>query len=240
MTVKYYPPSDRPTWRLVSEELLAAAAAGLLIPLGLGRDKRRTPRKELQRTVVLVHGYMAKRSTLLPLATYLRARGLRQQLYFSYRSGDGVEPAARALREHLRRNVRGGRIDLVCHSMGGLVARVYLQELGGHRRVDNCITISTPHRGTYNAYWVPSRVGRELRPDSPLLERLNSNMGACRDVRFLSVTGGSDNIVVPRIFASHEDELHLPDLGHLGVLFSPTVYKAVGDRLLEPGIRNQE
>ena len=83
--------------------------------------------------MVLVHGYMAKRSTLLPLGTYLRARCLKQQLYFSYRSGGGVEPAARALREHLRRNVGGGRIDLVCHSMGGLVARVYLQDLGGHR-----------------------------------------------------------------------------------------------------------
>ena len=233
MAIKDYPPSNKPTWRLVSEELLAAAAAGLLVPLGLSRDRRVTPRKKIQRTVVLVHGYLANRSTLLPLATYLRARGLKQQSYFNYSSGDGVEPAARALREHLKKHVRGGRIDLVCHSMGGLVARVYLQELGGHRRVDQCVTLGTPHRGTYNSYWIPSRVGRELRPDSPLLERLNSSMDSAGDVRFLSITGGSDNIVVPRIFASHADELHLPDLGHLGVLFSPTVFKAVGDRLLE-------
>ncbi len=233
MTIKDYPPSRRPTWRLVSEELLAAAAAGLLIPMGLSRDKRRTPRQQEQRTLVMVHGYMANRSTLLPLASDLRLRGFSQVLYFSYSSGQGIEPAARALREHLQSHVRGGRIDLICHSMGGLVARVYLQDLGGMRRVDHCITLCTPHRGTYNSYWVPSRVGRELRPDSPLLERLNSTMEACDSVRFLSISGGSDNIVVPRVFASHADELHIPDLGHIGILFSPRVFRAVADRLLE-------
>jgi hypothetical protein len=48
--------------------------------------------------------------------------------------------------------------------LGGLVARVYLQQLGGARRVDHCITLATPHQGTYNSYWVASRVGRDLRP----------------------------------------------------------------------------
>ncbi len=233
MAVKDYPPSQRPVWRKVSEELLAAVAAGVLVPFGLSRDRRRTPRKKAQRTVVMVHGYMANRSTLLPLASYLRLRGLRQVLFFNYRSGDGVEPGALALRDWLRSHVRGGRIDLVCHSLGGLVARVYVQDLGGKRRVDNCVTLGTPHQGTYNSYWVPSRIGRELRPDSPLIERLNASVEDSRPVRFLSITGGTDNIVLPRVFASHADELHLPDLGHLGVLFSPRVFQAVADRLLE-------
>lgn len=41
-----------------------------------------------------------------------------------------MERAAIALRDYLRQHVRGGRIDLVCHCLGGLVARVYLQQLG--------------------------------------------------------------------------------------------------------------
>jgi pimeloyl-ACP methyl ester carboxylesterase len=122
--------------------------------------------------------------------------------------------------------------DLVCHSLGGVIACMYLQMLGGARRVDRCITLGTPHRGTYNAYWLLSRVGRELRPDSRLLERLESTRGAASAVRFSSIVAGSDNIVIPRVFsAMDEDVVQVPDLGHLGLLFSPTVFRAVHERL---------
>jgi triacylglycerol lipase len=230
--IEDFPVSDEPAARIVGRELLAFAGSALLYPLGLAGPKPvRTARKAEQRTVVMVHGYLANRSTLLPLATYLRLRGIRPVHWFEYRSSEGVERAAIALREHLKRTVRGGRIDLVCHSLGGLVARVYLQELGGARRVDRCITLATPHRGTYSAYWVASRVGRELRPDSKLLQRLERSRDAASSVRFTSIVAGSDNIIVPRVFASGEDVVHVPHLGHVGMLFSPTVFRAVSARL---------
>lgn len=226
-----YPASERTARSLIARELAAFAASSLLYPFGFGQRRRTTRRAREQRTVVLVHGYLANRSTLYPLAAYLRLRGIKQIHSFDYRSTAGIEPSARALREHLRRTVRGGRIDLVCHSLGGVVARVYLQELGGARRVDRCITLGTPHRGTYNAYWVASRIGRELRPDSPLLARLSASRGGAERVRFTSIVAGSDNIVIPRVFADNDDVVHVPDLGHVGMLFSPTVFRAVADRL---------
>ena len=141
--------------------------------------------------------------------------------------------------------MRGGRIDLIGHSLGGLVSRVYLQHLGGARRVDRCITLGTPHQGTYNAYWVPTRVGRQLRPDSALLARLEATRSEAAAVRFTSVVAGSDPIVIPRVFGAHGAEapasgsgsdavVHVPDLGHLGMLFSPTVYRAVLSGLRAP------
>ena len=231
--IQDYPASEHPAWRLVAQELLAVAAAGVLHPFGLRAPRRSTPRKSSQRSVVLVHGYLANRSTLLPVAGYLRWRGFRQVLSFNYRSSEGVERGAIALRDYLRRHVRGGRIDLVCHSLGGLVARAYLQELGGARRVDHCITLGTPHHGTYNSYWVASRVGRELRPDSPFLARLEASRRKAQRVHFTSVVAGSDNLVVPRVFSAHEDEVRIPDVGHVGLLFSPRALRVVADRLLE-------
>ncbi len=229
--IQDYPASTQPVWRLLAQEALAFAAAAALFPFGIRRPRRRTPRQPDQRTVVLVHGYLANRSTLFPLAAYLRLRGMRQVLSFNYASSAGIERAALDLREYLRRHVRGGRIDLVCHSLGGLVARVYLQELGGSRRVDRCITLGTPHRGTYNSYWVWSRVGAELRPDSPLLSRLQASRSNASGVRFVSFVAGSDNLVVPRVFANHEHEVHLPDLGHVSMLFSPRVLRLIADHL---------
>ncbi len=231
--IKDYPSSQQSTLRLVTAEVVAALAAGLLLPFGMSDSRRRTPRKADQRTVVLVHGYLANRSTLFPLAAYLRWRGCRQILSFNYKSSEGIERGAIALRDYLRRHVRGGRIDLVCHSLGGLVARLYIQELGGERRVDHCVTLGTPHEGTYNAYWVASRVGQELRPDSPLLERLRASCPTVSRVRCLSIVAGSDNLVIPRVFARHAEEVHVPNLGHMGMLFSPYVLRLIADRLLE-------
>jgi len=231
--IQDYPASEHPTWRLVTQELLAMVAAGVLHPFGRRASRHSTPRRPSQRTVVLVHGYLANRSTLLPVAGYLRWRGFRQVLSFNYRSSEGVERGAIALRDYLRRHVRGGRIDLVCHSLGGLVARAYLQELGGARRVDHCITLGTPHQGTYNSYWLASRVGWELRPDSPFLARLAASRRNANEVLFTSVVAGSDNLVVPRVFAAHEEEVRIPDVGHVGLLFSPQALRIVADRLLE-------
>ena len=230
--IQDYQVSERPAWRSVAQEVLGIGAAAALFPFGIKRSDRRTPRRPDQRTVVLVHGYLANRSTLFPVAAYLRLRGVEQVLSFNYNATAGVEQAALGLREYLRRHVRGGRIDLVCHSLGGLLARVYIQELGGARRVDRCVTLGTPHRGTYNSYWLNSRVGSELRPDSPLLARLRASRESAAGVRFLSLVAGSDNLVVPRVFASHEQEIHIPDLGHVSMLFSPRVLRRVADYLV--------
>lgn len=232
--IEDFPASEQPAWRLVARESLAFLAAGALFPLGFRAPRRSTPRRRSQRTIVLIHGYLANRSTLMPLAGYLRWRGFRTIHFFDYRSSEGVERGAIALREHLRRHVRGGRIDLVGHSLGGLVARVYLQQLGGARRVDRCITLATPHQGTYNSYWVASRVGRDLRPDSPLLARLGASRERASSVRFLSIVAGSDNLVVPRVFAAHEEVVRVPEMGHVGLLFSPRVLSMVADRLAGP------
>ncbi len=74
--IQDYPVSKRPTWRLIAQEALGVAAAAVLFPFGIRRSQRRTPRQRDQRTVVLVHCYLANRSTLFPLAAYLLLRGI--------------------------------------------------------------------------------------------------------------------------------------------------------------------
>jgi len=232
---KYTSGEPGATARIVGREVLANAAAGLLYPFGLGRAPgRRTARAAEQQTVVFVHGYMANRASFLPMHAYLRAHGIKSVLSYQYPSAEGTERAAIGLKDYLRRHVRGGRIHLVCHSLGGMVARLYLQELGGARRVDQCITLGTPHRGTYSAYWLTSRIGRELRPDSPIVARLERTKCHAQSVTSLSIFAGSDNIILPRMCAaSDEEQIQIPGLGHMGLLFSPTVFRIVLERLTQ-------
>ena len=231
-----YPPSRKPTWSLALHETLAFMASALLYPFGMRRTIQSTPRKQKQRTVVFVHGYLCNPAIFIPMNAYMRHRGFGQILPFAYPSTQGIERGAIGLRKFLQEHVRGGEIDLVCHSLGGLVARSYLQELGGARRVERCITLGTPHYGTYSAYWLATRVGREMRPGSPMLQRLQESQSESKNVDFLSVIGGFDSLVIPRIFARHEREVYLPDLGHMAMLYSPTVWRIVSSYLLNEGL----
>ncbi|MEU9251745.1 hypothetical protein AB0D66_07875 [Streptomyces sp. NPDC048270] len=43
------------------------------------------------------------------------------------------------------------RVVFICHSMGGLVARHYVERLGGHEVTRRLITLGTPHRGSLDA-----------------------------------------------------------------------------------------
>ena len=228
--IQDYPRSESPLWKLLGGELLAWTGAGLLYPTGMSSPSQRTLRKKDQRTIVLIHGYLANRSGFFPLKTYLQTQGIKT-VEFNYASSNGIEQGAIHLKHFLRQHVRGGKIDLVCHSMGGLVARLYLQELDGARRVDRCITLGTPHHGTYSAYWVRSRVGRELLPDSPLLQRLEASKEKASNVTFTSIVAGADNIVIPRVFAANEETLHVPNIGHMSLLFSLKTFRMIADHL---------
>ena len=68
-------------------------------------------------------------------------------------AAETLDAFARA-RLHEWQRGQGGpnaRLWLVCHSMGGLVARYFLEHLGGSEITRRLITIATPHRGAPKA-----------------------------------------------------------------------------------------
>jgi len=76
--------------------------------------------------------------------------------YLSDINGGSVSEIGRGLRKRLDEAINKGdmndtQIVIVAHSMGGLVARSYMQESGGSSRVKKLITLATPHHGTPGA-----------------------------------------------------------------------------------------
>jgi hypothetical protein len=106
---------------------------------------------------------------------------------------------------------------VVGHSLGGLIARYYVTRLGGDKRVHTLVTLGTPHHGTYNAYAWPSRLCRQLRPDSTLMRELDQPVAQCR-TRFLVYWSDLDQMVFPQRHASlRHDDLHVRNVGLRGV-----------------------
>ena len=61
--------------RSFRHEALCLVAQVLLFPFGIWRSRHRTPRSAERRTLVLVHGLGANRSSFAPLQIYLRLAG---------------------------------------------------------------------------------------------------------------------------------------------------------------------
>jgi pimeloyl-ACP methyl ester carboxylesterase len=217
------------------QEAISWAAHGILYGFGYIPSRHRPERARDIRTLVFVHGLGANRASFFPMQGFLRLLGHQRQYSFNYPTRGSIEAMALHLARRLARDVRGGRIDLVCHSLGGLVARYYLQELGGDRRVDRLITLGTPHHGTLAAVYLPTAVVSQLWPESAFLRRLN-RLPAPRGVRAVSFAAGRDILILPResALAPFGATGTFPELGHLDMLLSPRVFVAVHAALAEP------
>ncbi len=190
--------------------------------------------------ILLVHGLADNRSIFAPLRHSLRRRGFSRILAWNHDGVlGGVERAATALAtrvEQVRRETGYERLHIVGHSLGGIIARWYVQKLGGDRHVHTLVTLGSPHAGTHAARLLPLPVSRQLRPGSAMLAALAAPAPGCR-TRVLSVWSDLDELVLPHRSA----ELRHPDLatrnigvhavGHLALLIDHRVVREIGSAL---------
>jgi pimeloyl-ACP methyl ester carboxylesterase len=161
--------------------------------------------------ILLVHGMVDNRSIFTLLRRGLRRRGFGRVLTLNYSPlTNDVRTAAEGLAarvELLCAETGFERIHVIGHSMGGMIARYYVQRLGGDERVHTLVTLGSPHTGTLAAHLVPHRLARQLRPDSDVVAELKGRAAGCR-TRFLAVWSDLDQMIVPRRAA----RLEHPDL----------------------------
>jgi pimeloyl-ACP methyl ester carboxylesterase len=186
--------------------------------------------------VVLVHGMFDNRSIFRPLRRALRRRGFARVTCVNLPlGGPDVETAAAYLArqiEDLCLDAGSRRVRIVAHSLGGLVARYYVQRMGGHRRVDTLVTLGTPHE--------PKRFGRrllaQLRPNSTLLTDLAGHAAGCR-TRFVAFSAERDAVIVPPESALIRNptltvrNVWVPGAGHHSLVFSRTVTRDIAATL---------
>ncbi len=60
--------------------------------------------------------------------------------------------SARQLNEFVQKHVPSGKVDLIVHSMGGLIAKIWLSELNGNQRTSWLVTLGTPYLGSASTF----------------------------------------------------------------------------------------
>jgi pimeloyl-ACP methyl ester carboxylesterase len=176
--------------------------------------------------ILLVHGMVDNRSifTLLRRGLLRRGFGRVHSINYSPLTTD-IRSAARRLAEAVEaitEETGYERIHVVGHSLGGLIARYYVQRLDGDQRVHTLVTLGSPHGGTLTARLLPAKLGRQLRPASDLLAELDEPTPGCR-TRFVAYWSDLDQLIVPQRNArlvhpdlSVRNEL-VPRVGHMSL-----------------------
>ncbi len=193
--------------------------------------------------VLIIHGFLGTRGSMYMLERRLVDDGF---VCVSFNLGTlnvrDIRRSAFLIHRKIERilaQTPSQKIDIIGHSMGGLIGLYYVKKLGGHARVRKLIMMGTPVRGTWAALAGVVTLGLwstsswQLLPRSRFLDELAqgpippgvevSTIAAARDwVVPLATTRlpGTSSMTVP--------------LGHSSLVVSEEVYRRVVHTLRPP------
>jgi triacylglycerol lipase len=176
--------------------LLVGLAGAVLSPVGPARAAAKDP-------VVFVHGYASTGSVWNTMISRFRAAGYSSsQLYaftYSYNQSNATSASQLgAFVDNVRARTGAAKVDLVNHSMGGLVTRYYVKNLGGTATVDQWGSLAGANHGTTAASACATYPScREMVPGSAFLTQLNSGDETPGAVAYRTWYSSCDGVINP-------------------------------------------
>jgi pimeloyl-ACP methyl ester carboxylesterase len=218
----------------VADSALAAFALVLIFPINL--EKYDSKEKSNDIPVLFIHGFLGSSNNWMYHKRRLEEVGRKN--IFTINLGNpmlSIKDYGKEVHEAVKKIQEStGKHDLiiVCHSMGGLVAKEFLYHHPVEGvRVRKIITLGTPHAGTKLARLgalIRSRCCKEMRPNSKLTTLLQTKAKQDTSTQYRQIGSKTDCIILPRKSATNADESStvknyvLEATGHIGYLFSDT------------------
>jgi triacylglycerol esterase/lipase EstA (alpha/beta hydrolase family) len=186
--------------------------------------------------VLLIHGFLGTRGSMYILERRLNTDGI---CVFSFNLGVLNTRDIRASAFLIHRKIEAilaqtpvKKIDIVGHSMGGLIGLYYVKKLGGHEKVRKLVMMGTPLSGTWSALLGVATVGMlsasswQILPRSRFLRELaHGHLPGAVD--YYTIAAQRDWVCPPgSTFLPGATRLTVP-LGHSSLVISDEVYQHV-------------
>lgn len=187
-----------------------------------------------QPPVLLIHGFLGTRGSMYVLERRLQEEGIT---VFSFNLGTfntrDIRRSAFLIHRKIERilaQTAVEKIDIIGHSMGGLIGLYYIKKLGGHARVRKLLMIGSPVKGTWSALLGVVTLGMlstsswQLLPRSRFLDELAQGP-IPPGVEIHTVAAARDWVCpLPSTRLRDAHAVTVP-LGHSSLVVSPMVYK---------------
>lgn len=219
---------------------LAGGADGLSYLRNLARGNRIHREAKLETVpdnkvpLLLIHGFLGTRGSMYPLERRLVGDGF---IVVSFNIGAlnvrDIRRSAFMIHRKIERilsETPAAKIDILGHSMGGLIGLYYIKKLGGNARVRRLIMLGTPVHGTWAALLGIATLGLwstsswQLLPRSRFLDELHQGE-LPQGVEVHTIAAARDWVVpLATTRLSGANAMTVP-LGHSSLVVSEEVYQ---------------
>jgi triacylglycerol lipase len=205
---------------------LATAAALVVVPTVTANAATSTP-------VIFVHGFIGSGSNWSTALSVFRAGGFNRLYTYDYNWAGSNEVSAAGLRtlvNNVRAQTGAPKVAIVNHSMGGLVTRWYIEELGGAQYVSHVASLAGANHGTtYAGACLINLSCIEMYPGSLFLLDLADGDETPTGIRYRTWYSACDGIIIPYTSTRMDGATNTNSgcVTHLGVLTNTSVLSQV-------------
>ena len=228
-----------PERRYLALRLILVEAGSIFLtvcayPFGFLPEKPPALQVAQKRPVLLLHGLFHNRAVWFLMKQRLEQCGFTV-VTINLPPFEIVETLARKIADTVEETMvtyDTEQVDIVGHSMGGLLARYYIEFMGGDKRVAHCVLLGTPNAGSKLAPFALSPLGGDLMPGSDFLTELNA-APLSATVSYVTIFSHHDNLVIPAESAElpGAEAIEIEWLGHNSLLFHRETIEATIDAL---------
>ncbi len=222
---------------LIFSELFYDLLTLSTIPFGLFR-KKDSAVKRGETPVLLLHGLFVNKASWFWFKRCLRQQGFSNVVTMNLSSWHNEEVLTELVAkkvDEMRHKTGVNKINIIGHSMGGMIARNYIQLRGGSDKVKQLVCLGVPHHGSKLAVFTLDPLGKLLVPGSDFLQKINSTP-VPEDISITNIYSDKDNMVIPNISSqvSWGREVTLKDMGHTALIYRKTSIAATVAALQQP------
>ncbi|MEA3545280.1 MAG: alpha/beta fold hydrolase [Thermodesulfobacteriota bacterium] len=228
---------------LLSTEIFFNFITIMMIPFGL-RNRQKPLTQHHETPILLLNGLFVNQSCWFWFKWQLKRHGFNNIETLSLSSWHSEEVLTELLAKRIDelRHQRGvNQVHLVGHSMGGMIARNYVQLRGGSDKVDQLICLGSAHHGSKLAPLSIDQLGKILIPGSDFLNRLNQ-APIPAGVRLTNIYTRKDNMVLPNTnhHLSWGKAIEFDRMGHTALIYRKAIISQVAEILKEKKGEGQE
>lgn len=190
--------------RAKQAEDFARAAAGqagdVTRAIAQGATAAKAPAQRVGNPIIEVPGYLDLPAFFIPITKKLEAEGRDVTYLGLFPNMADIRNQAAVLAkkvEEVKARTGAKQVDIIGHSMGGLISRYYIKNLNGEKNVARLIQLATPNHGTIVALAGPGKGAEQMHPGSDFLNELNATDETPGAIAYTSIRGGLDEIVIP-------------------------------------------